>query len=95
MISDFFGTEWLISIQNPLQGFADNCHFVFGQIIIEWQSDCSLTDGLGNRKIALPVAELLSYEGLQMYGRKIITDLNAPTFHILQNLVALLRSKSR
>ena len=73
----------LIFVQNFFQSFADNCHFILGQIVMKRQGDSAFRDGFGNREIALIIAELLNHKGLQMHRRKIIADLNVLASHCL------------
>ena len=71
------------------QSTADNCHLVFGQIIVKRQGDSAFAYGFGNGEITLFISELLGHKRLQMYRREIIADLNALGVHCLQNLVPL------
>ena len=63
---------------------------VFRQMIMEGQGDRSFARRFGNGEIAGMIAVFLRYKRHKMYRRKIMTDLNIPASHLLQNPVSLL-----
>ena len=82
------------SFQKLLECLADNRHLVFGQIVVERKGDSPFARPFGDGEIAAFMAELLGDKRLEMDWREIITDLNVPTWHLLQNLVSPLGGKA-
>ena len=57
--------------------FADDCYFVFCEVVIERKCDCSFADGLSYGEITLFAIQFSCNKWLQMHRRKIITNLDA------------------